>query len=267
MLLSSFFDRDDSFTEFYEDNDIPVYDSPEKTARAMVTLNRYRLVRGREAHVPAPPLPRSDGAAAVIEKAIKAGRTALDEHEAKLVLAAYGAPVTDERLVNGAEEAADAAKALGYPAVLKACSAEILHKTEKGLVRLNLASEAEVAAAFTDIQKAAGAKVPAIVYRMVKGSRELVAGMTRHEGIGPCVMFGLGGVYTELLRDIAFRVAPITTVDAREMMREIRSSRILGEFRGMPAADTDTLARLLLAVSSVATNHPEVREIDINPYS
>lgn len=265
MLLSSFFDRDDSFTEFYEDNDIPVYDSPEKTASAMVTLNRYRLVRGREAHVPAPALPRSSAATEIIAKARAAGRTALDEHEAKLVLAEYGAPVTDERLVYSAEEAAKAAKELGFPAVIKACSAEILHKTEKGLVRLNLASEAEAEAAFTDIQKAAGVKVPAIVYRMVKGSRELVAGMTRHDGIGACVMFGLGGVYTELLRDIAFRVAPITSADAREMMREIRSCRILGEFRGMPAADTAALESLLLAVSAVALNHPEVREIDINP--
>ncbi len=265
MLLSSFFDRDDSSTEFYEDRDIPVYDSPEKTARAMVTLNRYRMVRGREPHAPAEPLPLSQAAAEIITKALKAGRSALDEHEAKQVLAAYGAPVTDERLVESAEEAAAAAAALGYPAVLKACSAEILHKTEKGLVRLNLASEAEAAAAFTEVQKAAGFKVPAIVYRMVKGSRELVAGMTRHEGIGPCVMFGLGGVYTELLRDVAFRVAPVTAADASEMTREIRASKILGEFRGMPAADTGAIVKLLVAVSSVALNHPEVREIDINP--
>jgi acyl-CoA synthetase (NDP forming) len=231
----------------------------------MVTLNRYRLVRGREPHVPAEPLPLSRAAAEIIEKARRAGRGALDEHEAKQVLAAYGAPVTDERLVESAEEAAAAAAALGYPAVLKACSAEILHKTEKGLVRLNLASEAEAAAAFTEVQKAAGVKVPAIVYRMVKGSRELVAGMTRHEGIGPCVMFGLGGVYTELLRDVAFRVAPVTAADASEMTREIRASKILGEFRGMPAADTGAIVKLLVAVSSVALNHPEVREIDINP--
>ncbi|HSV97081.1 MAG TPA: acetate--CoA ligase family protein [Spirochaetota bacterium] len=265
MLLSSFFDRDDSFTEFYEDNDIPVFDSPEKTARAMVTLNRYRLVRQREAHAAAAAVPRSDSAAAIIEKARRAGRSALDEHEAKLVLAAYGAPVTDERLVTTAKDAAAAAETLGYPAVLKACSPEILHKTEKGLVRLNLISAAAVAAAFDDMQKAAGAAVPAIVYRMVEGSRELVAGMTRHAGIGPCVMFGLGGVYTELLRDIAFRVAPLTAADAREMMHEIKGSRILGEFRGMPAADIDALSKLLLALGAVALNHPEVREIDINP--
>ncbi len=265
MLLSSFLDRDDNLTEFYEDNDIPVFDSPEKTARAMVTLNRYRLVRQREAHGAPPPVRRSADAASIIERARKAGRAALDEHEAKLILAAYGAPITEERLVASADEAAAAAEALGYPAVLKACSSEILHKTEKGLVRLGLASAADVSAAFEDVQKAAGTRVPAIVYRMVKGSRELVAGMTRHEGIGPCVMFGLGGIYTELLRDVTFRVAPITATDAREMTRELRGSGILGEFRGMPAADIDEIARLLLALGAVAQNHPEVREIDINP--
>ncbi|MCU0844041.1 MAG: acetate--CoA ligase family protein, partial [Spirochaetes bacterium] len=265
MLLSSFFDRDDSATVFYEDNNVPVYDSPEKTARAMVTLNRYRLVRGREAHEPAPPVPRSAAAASIIDRALKAGRTALDEHEAKLVLAAYGAPVTEELLVHSAEEAAGAAESLGYPAVLKACSPEILHKTEKGLVRLNLSSAGEAAAAFADIQKAAGAKVPAVVYRMVKGSRELVAGMTRHEGVGPCLMFGLGGIYTELLRDISFRVAPITGADAREMIRETKAFGMLGKFRGMPAADLEAIARVLTAVNALTQNHPEVREIDINP--
>jgi hypothetical protein len=163
------------------------------------------------------------------------------------------------------EEVVAAAGSLGFPLVMKANAADILHKTGRGLIHLGLRSRDEAVASHRAIQEAAGAPVPVIMYRMVSGDRELMAGIVRTPGFGPSVMFGLGGIFTEALGDMVFRPAPISEDDALEMVRGIRSQKLLGRFRGMPEVDLATLTRALHRLSLIPVAHPEVGEVDINP--
>ncbi len=203
----------------------------------------------------------------LIRAARKAGQRTLSEYDSKRILAAYGVPVTREVLVTTAAEAKAAAKKIGYPVVLKACSAEEAHKTEKGLIEVGIAGEKELATAFATLAKRAGSDYRGafLVQEMVKGAREIMIGMHRDPSFGPSVLFGLGGIFTEILQDVVFRVAPIRKSDAREMMRAIRSHKILDAVRGMPAVDAEVLSQALMAVSRIALDHPDIAEIDINP--
>ncbi len=265
VAISSFFDRDDDYMTAYEDNGMPVFDSPEKTAGAMVAMLRHKEIRERRPWkplmVPTPPAE----ALRIIREGLDRGQGNLDEHASKLFLKSWGIPVTEELIVTSEEEAVAAADRAGYPLVLKASAADILHKTGKGLIHLNLKSGDEAAASFRKIQEAAGAPVPVIAYRMVKGDRELVAGVVRAAGFVPSVMFGLGGIFTEALGDMMFRPAPLSENDAEEMINDIRARKIMGPFRGMPAANMKSLARVLHRLSLIPLAHPEVAEIDINP--
>jgi acetyltransferase len=265
ITISSFYDRDDDYTAAYEDNGVPVFDSPEKAAGAMVCMGRYREVLQRSPWVPvAAPLAPPE-AAAIVAAGMARGQANLDEHDSKRFLDAWGIPVTREVIARTEEEAVAAAASQGFPVVLKASAADIRHKTGTGLVHLGLRSRDEVVAAYRAIQQAAGAAVPVIVYRMVSGDRELVAGVVRTPGFGPSVMFGLGGIFTEALGDTVFRPAPISEDDGVEMVRSIRSQKLLGRFRGLPEVDVAALARTLHRLSLVPAAHPEVGEIDVNP--
>ncbi|HDZ90131.1 MAG: acetate--CoA ligase family protein [Deltaproteobacteria bacterium] len=202
----------------------------------------------------------------VIEKALKDGRTSLSEYDAKQALAAYQIPVAREILVDDVKELINATEEIGYPVVLKGCSSDIAHKTEKGLIRVDIRNDDEATAAFEDIMARMDGKENAVlVQEMVKGQRELVIGLTRDPQFGPCVMFGLGGIFTEILKDISFRVAPLEKRDALEMMREIKGQKILEAVRGMPAADLDMLAELLINVGRIGLENEQIKEIDINP--
>jgi acetyl-CoA synthetase (ADP-forming) len=202
----------------------------------------------------------------LIDRALKDGRTALSEYESKQVLASYGIPVTREELITGPEDLSEAVRKIGYPLVMKGCDAEIAHKTEKGLIRVDVRNENEARTAFDEIIAAMqGNDKALLVQEMVKGQRELVAGMTRDPQFGPCVMFGLGGIFTEILEDTSFRVAPLEKRDALEMMQEIKACKILEAVRGMEPADTDMLAEILMAIGRVGIENKAVKEIDINP--
>src|SRR4030042_1916287 len=187
--------------------------------------------------------------AAILEKAMREGRKTLSEYESKEVLKSYGIPVTREILVHSREECMKAAHAIGYPLVFKGCSPHLAHKAEKGLVRVDLRSEEEAILAFDDLtSRMEGNEKDVLVQEMIKGTRELVVGMTRDPQFGPCVMFGLGGIFTEILNDIAFRVAPLEKRDALDMTQEIKAHKILGSVRGMPAADIEFLCDILVKV-------------------
>ena len=202
----------------------------------------------------------------IIEKAIKEGRTTLSEYESKQVLAAYQIPVTREILVNDVKDLMNATQEIGYPLVLKGCSAEITHKTEKGLIQVDIRNNKEARAAFEEIMSnMKSAEHGVLVQEMVKGKRELVIGLTRDAQFGPCVMFGLGGIFTEILKDISFRVAPLEKRDALEMMHDIKGHKILEAVRGMEAADLDALADILIKVGQIGLENEKVKEIDINP--
>ncbi|HDQ03136.1 MAG TPA: carboxylate--amine ligase [Deltaproteobacteria bacterium] len=202
----------------------------------------------------------------IINSAMSEGRNCLSEYEAKQVLAFYGLPVTREVLINNVDEFKSAARQIGYPLAMKGCSSDVAHKTEKGLIHLGVNNEKEALAAFAEIKKKLGKKTGAVlVQEMVRGSRELVMGMTRDEQFGPCVMFGLGGIFTEILRDVSFRKSPLKESDAMEMMREIRGCKIIDAFRGMAAADQKMLASMLVALGRIGLDFERVREIDLNP--
>ena len=204
--------------------------------------------------------------ATIIQDALTKGQRTLSEFDAKRLLGACGVPVTREVLVTRDRDLVDAAARIGYPLVLKGCLAGLAHKTEKGLVRLGIRDQEEAESAFRDITwRMPGGERSVLVQEQIGGNRELAAGMIRDPQFGPCVMFGLGGVFVEVFKDVSFRVAPLERVDALEMMREIRAHGILGPVRGEPAAHLETLADILVALGRVGMEHPRVREIDINP--
>ncbi len=207
----------------------------------------------------------------IIEKALREGRNTLTEYEAKLFCREHGIPVTEIRLAKNEDEAVEYAKEIGFPVVLKIISPEIVHKSDVGGVAINLRSEEEVRQAYRRVVENARKAVPnATIYgvsvqEMVEPSLEVAVGLIRDAQFGPCVMFGLGGVFIEVLRDVTFRVCPIDVRDALEMVEEIRGKQLLEGYRGLPPADKEALAKVLVRVSEVGIEHPEISEMDLNP--
>lgn len=203
----------------------------------------------------------------VIEQARKEGRKTLTEYEAKMILGQRGIPVVRERLAYNHEQCHAAVHEIGFPLVMKGCAPEISHKSELGVVMLDIQSEGQAEAAFEKIVKAMPSKAPAVlIQEMVKGKRELVVGLTRDSQFGPTVMFGLGGIFTEILSDVVFRLAPFDKQEALKMLGEIKGRKILDAVRGMEAVDRDLLANILVSVGEIAVKHPDIIEIDINPF-
>jgi acetate---CoA ligase (ADP-forming) subunit beta len=203
----------------------------------------------------------------IVQQALKKGQRALSEYDSKRLLQAYGFPVVREMLVHSRAGAVKAAKEIGFPVVLKACSPEIAHKTEKKLMEKDLRSLKEVQEAYDNVRKRAGeAHLDGVlIQEMVKGSRELVIGLIRDAQFGPCVMFGLGGIFTEVLKDVSFRIAPLEKRDALEMAKEIKGAAVLGAFRGMEPLDLDLLATMLINIGKLGLELEAVKEIDVNP--
>jgi len=201
----------------------------------------------------------------IIQSALGKGQKTLSEHDSKQLLASYDIPVSAEILAPTAGKALEAAEAIGFPLAMKACSAQLLHKTESEAVVLNITSLPEVQNTFEKLVRIEPALDGILVQAMVPGKRELVVGLNRDPQFGPCVMLGLGGIFTEVLEDTAFRAVPFDRVEALDMAAELRGSRLLGAFRGEPPVDLEKVADILLAVGEIALSHPEVAEIDINP--
>ena len=202
----------------------------------------------------------------LIATALSQGRAALADADAKQLLAAHGIPLVSEILAASPAEAGAAASKTGFPVVLKGYGADLLHKTEQGMVRLGLASAEAVETAAAQMAAQAGrAPEGFLVQPHLTGKREFVAGISRDAQFGPAVLFGLGGVLTEALADVALRLAPLTRADAGAMLAEIRARRLLGAFRGEAAVATDRLVDVLMALSTIAVQYPQVAEIDLNP--
>ena len=209
---------------------------------------------------------KKDKAIKIICDALRKGHKTLSEYEAKQVLAAYDIPVTREILLTDKKNLEKAIRKIGYPLVMKGCSPEIAHKTEKGLIHVDIRTIKEAKKAFNEIMAGLkGFDGGVLVQEMIKGRRELVMGMTRDAQFGPCVMFGLGGIFTEILRDISFRRAPLKKRDALDMMREIRGNKILEAVRGMEAVDKKLLIDMLINIGRIGMDIPEISEIDLNP--
>ncbi len=202
----------------------------------------------------------------IIEDAVKRGAKSLSEYESKLLLAEYGIPITGEAVVSTADDAVAQASKIGFPVVLKGSGETISHKTEMNLIALDLKSEEEVRQAFKELTGNKKADVKEVlVQQMIKGDREIMVGLTRDAQFGPCVMFGLGGIFTEILEDVAFRVAPLSDYDAGDIMNDIKGKKILNAFRGKPEVDRKILADILKAVGQIGLDNEQVKEIDINP--
>jgi acetyl-CoA synthetase (ADP-forming) len=191
---------------------------------------------------------------------------ALSEYDSKQVLSEYGIPTVNETLAQDWKGIEKAASTIGFPVVLKVCSPAVTHKTESGLIEVDLRTESELERSYQRMQKQAqDIDGEFLIQEMVKGSREFVMGMTRDAQFGPCVMFGLGGIFTEALNDVSFRVAPITERDAREMVEETKASKLLGPIRGMEAVDLKSLYRSLMALADLGLEYGDIQEIDVNP--
>ena len=202
----------------------------------------------------------------LLNQATSKGEMALTEAEAKKILSQYSIPVVFEREAAGEEDAVIQAKGMGFPVVLKGLGAKLTHKTERGLVRLNLGNEDEVRRAAADIKQSAGTDIEGyLVQPMLTGRREFVAGLIRDPQFGPVVMFGLGGIFTEALHDVSFRIVPFGEADAARMIEEIQASSLLGAFRGEAPVDREALVQTLLGLSKLGAEYPEIAEIDINP--
>ncbi|MBF0572294.1 MAG: acetate--CoA ligase family protein [Desulfamplus sp.] len=208
---------------------------------------------------------------AVCENRAKSIQT-LCEDEAKAILQQYGIPVVNEIRVKNQEEAVNAASILGFPSdsveklVVKGVGSKFAHKSEMGLVYVGISDHDELKKAVSSIVEIGGEELEGILIQpMVKGKRELVAGMFRDPQYGPVIMFGLGGIFTEALKDVSFRLAPLTDWDIEEMINEISSKTMFGNFRGEKAIDKEQIKSVLSGLSKIALSLPEIKEVDINP--
>lgn len=210
---------------------------------------------------------KRENARKLLQDARASGVRALSEYESKRVLQAYGIAVAEEALAADGAEAAVVAERLGFPVAVKACGRALQHKTERGLVHLNVRDAAGVRDAVLKMQETLHGETydGFLVQRMARGNREVIIGGVRDPVFGPCVMFGTGGIAVEALGDVAFRLAPLETRDALEMIEEVQSARILDAFRGEPPADRAVLAAVLQRVGEMLVDLPEIAQIDINP--
>ncbi|MHB1418759.1 MAG: acetate--CoA ligase family protein [Bacillota bacterium] len=199
------------------------------------------------------------------------GQTTLGETEAKEALKAAGIPVNEAVVAATREETVKIADRLGYPVVLKIVSADVLHKTEAKGVELKLNSGEEVAAAYDRIINATRERYPQAVIdgvsvqKMIPKGVEVIVGMSKDAQFGPMVMFGLGGIFVELFKDVSFKIVPLTKADAEDMLDEIKGSALLKGFRGSEPVNREALVDTLVKLSTLIDAHPEIEEMDINP--
>jgi acetyl-CoA synthetase (ADP-forming) len=207
----------------------------------------------------------------IFNEARKEKRKYLLETEAKTICMEYGIPVTKFKLAKSEQEATKFANEIGYPIVLKIASPDIIHKFDVGGVMLNLKSQTEVKDAYNKIlanirrHKSDAKIVGIVVQEMAAPSTEVIVGATKDPQFGPALMFGLGGIFVEVLKDVTFRIAPITEEDAREMITEVKAYPILKGYRGQPPADIEAIVKILLNTSKLVMEHQEIKELDLNP--
>ncbi len=254
-----------------EELEIPAYTFPESAARALAARSRSRewLERPVSEVVPLPV--DRDRAAALLEGAQREGRQRLTELESLELLAAYGIPVTPSRLARDAEEAVRFAAECGFPVVLKVSSPAIVHKTDVGGVALGISNVQDARTAYERLIEVAARAAPdaevygVLVQKQLAGGRETIAGISRDPLFGPLVMFGLGGIFVEVLRDVVFRLAPIDEREAAGMVNGLRGARLLTGVRGQKPCDAAALEEVLRRLSQLAVDFPAIAAVDVNP--
>ncbi|MCM2359512.1 MAG: acetate--CoA ligase family protein, partial [Geobacteraceae bacterium] len=247
---------------------VPFYANPSDAAKALGALNRYGQLKRRDIGE-AETFADVDSARArsIVDQAQKAGRSILSASDVYTIFEAYGIPVAGWRVVTTAAEAVAAAETIGYPVVVKVDCAEIDHKSDMGGVAVNLTDAAAVRAAVDGMQDRLGrfGKLKFFVQKFLPGGRELIIGASEERELGHLVMFGLGGIYVEVLKDVVFKIAPVTGVEAREMLASIKTAALLDGVRGEKGVDKEAIVNLIQRVSQLLTDLPMIREMDMNP--
>ncbi len=260
--------------DYFFANGIPVYLSEPRTFAALAHLAQYKQIVGREVCLPetgSASTPQSKSRSLFLSTKEKSKTPILDEIQSKTILKNIGFKVTLPILAASKKEAIAAAEKLGYPVVMKIVSPQISHKSDIGGVKLRLQNKAQVGNAYDEImnavkKKAATAVIEGVsLQKMAEPGLELVIGMTKDPQFGPMLMFGLGGTMVEVLKDVAFRIVPLTKEDASGMIRQIKGYPLLEGFRGQPPVDIEHLEELLMKLSAFVAENPEIKEMDINP--
>jgi len=256
--------------KYLQENGYPVYRFPENAAKAFGILYRYSRWLNRD-HLPQFSLVHDrDEAAAVIARCLAQGKVQLGEMDSVELLKCYGFSLLPSQLAKNADEAADIGEHMAFPVVMKIASAQILHKTDARGVVLGIKSKDDARKAFREIiENAKNFRHDAVidgvmVQKMAMQGEELILGMNRTP-LGALLMFGLGGVFVELFQDVVFRLAPILRNETHRMVQEIKGYKLLMGFRGRPKADIEAIEKAVISLSNMADNHPEIKEMDINP--
>ena len=259
--------------EILKENNIPVFDGPDRAMQCMAALMHFceNQTKRKDEILPQVEVKVQQEAERIIETAQQEGRSSLLEPEAMRLLQAYDLPIPLGKLAEDADEAVQAAQNIGFPVVLKVVSQDIIHKSDVGGVHLNLSDTEAVQKAYASIM-ANALKITkqsrikgVLVTPMAAKGQECIIGSTMDPIFGPVVMFGLGGIFVEVLKDVAFRVAPVTVDDVAEMVAEIKGFKVLTGIRGEPAKDVEAVKEVILKLAHVALAHPEIKEIDLNP--
>lgn len=257
--------------QYLQEHHVPVYSFPENAARAMGKL--YEATRWLTRTI----LPQYDlkfdreQARRIVAECLEKGKTVLGEHDGSRLLQCYGFRTLPVEVAGSPEEAGRFADQIGYPVVMKVVSPQILHKMDAKAVVLDIGTRQEAERAYTQIVGNAAAHNPdaeidgVMVTKMAEKGEEVILGVNRHPGFGHLLMFGFGGIYVELFKNVSFRLAPIGRNNARRMIRSVKGYEILTGYRGKPRADIETLEKLLVGLSNLVTDNPEIKELDINP--
>ncbi|MFY9717565.1 MAG: acetate--CoA ligase family protein [Thermoplasmata archaeon] len=254
-----------------EEHGVPTYTFPEEAIEGLGSLARYRVWRTRPRTEVRSFRVDRDVARSTIDRALAAGRTVLPEYASRTLLSAYGIRFPESGIARTLDEALDVARRVGYPVVLKVASPDISHKTDVGGVALGLSDPEALRRAWTRMEAAVRAAAPSAriegfeVEAQIPPGKEVLVGVQRDPGFGPIVVFGSGGIYVEVLRDVTFRLAPLRPLSARHMIESVRAFPLLQGVRGEPPGDLDALAEAIERISQLAMDLPEVAELDINP--
>jgi acetyltransferase len=244
---------------------IPVYDYAETAARVLSSMTDYGKIQKRKSPSYKRYKPKKDQATQIFKRT-KGKEVFLPQNDVFAILESYGIPVVKTAVFKKKEDLLKAAKKVGYPAVLKVDSADIIHKSEAGGVVLDIKDEKALKSAFGKMsRKFAKVKHAFILQEYVEGGKEVIMGIKRNEDLQPTLMFGLGGIFVETLKDVQFRLAPISQEDANGMIRSIKGYPVLSGTRGEKPADVDNLADILQRLSNLASDFPAIDEMDLNP--
>jgi acetyltransferase len=252
---------------------IPVMESSQRSSQCLSDLMKFAINRKKmdQMQVPEPRMKERPEVKQIFAKAGREKRANLLETESRDILERYGLPLPEAELICSVDEISEAVLKIPYPLAMKVVCPDIIHKSDSGGIKLNLKGEEEVQKAFEEIMinvckvTARDRVLGTLVSPMVAEGQECIIGMIRDPQFGPVIMFGLGGIFVEVLQDVAFRVAPLTNKDIDEMIKEIKGYKVLTGIRGKKPKDIEAIRHILARLSDVAIDNPEIEEIDLNP--